>query len=234
VKKAIFVCVCFLITGCLAARTPAPPQGDLSLSRLLSIYAARRATVPDFKGLLHVAVSSSRLGHQTFQAAWRSQKGETELRGLTLFGQTLFRLTASESLISFNPSRGEAVHWRPNEPSGVEMPLDSIEMITTVNRAGVPDLPEAAHFHLKQGDDIVLTVREINGAATVYQIERNHLNVIRYESFDAAGQWVSTMTFDDYRALDATVATAFPFRIEADGTGGKVVLTFKEVVPLSP
>jgi len=231
VKKAIFVAVCFLVAGCLAVRTPALPQGDLSVSRLLSLYAARRSTVPDFKGLLRVAVSSSRLGHQTFDATWRSQKGETELRGFSLFGQTLFRLTASESLLSFFPSRGEAVHWRPNEPSGIEMPLGSIALIQAINHAGVPDLPEAAHFHLKQGDGLTLTVREIGGEATVYGIERTHLNVIRAESFDAAGQWVSTVTFNDYRAIDATV---FPFRIEADSRDGKVVLTLKEVTPLLP
>ena len=230
-KKAILVCVCFLIAGCLAARPPALPQGDLSVSRLLSLYAARRATVPDFRGLLHVAVSSPRLGHQTFEATWRSQKGQTDLRGFSLFGQTLFRLTASESSISLFPSRGEAVHWRPDESSGIEMPLGSIGLMTTVNRAGVPALPEAARFHLKQGDDVTLTVQEIGGAATTYWIERAHLHVIRSESFDAAGQWVSTMTFDDYRAIDAT---AFPFRVEADSRDGKVVLTFKEVTGQLP
>jgi len=231
VKKAICVCVCFLIAGCLAARTPALPQPDLSVSRLLSLYAARRATVHDFKGLLRVAVSSSRLGRQTFEATWRSENGQTDLRGFNLFGQTLFRLTASESLLSFFPSRGEAVRWRSGEPSGIEMPLGAIEIIATVNRAGVPALPEAAHFHLKQGDDITLTVQEIGGAVTVYWIERTHLNVIRAESFDAAGQWVSTVTFDDYRAIDAI---DFPFRIEADNRDGKAVLTFREVRPLSP
>ena len=178
-----------------------------------------------------MVVSSSRLGRQTFEATWRSENGQTDLRGFNLFGQTLFRLTASESLLSFFPSRGEAVRWRSDEPSGIEMPIGSVEMIKTVNRAGVPALPETAYFHLKQRDGIMLTVQENGGAATVYGIERTHLNVIRAESFNAAGQWVSTVTFDDYRAIGATV---FPFRIEADSRDGKVVLTFKEVTPLVP
>ena len=225
-KKAILVCFGSLIAGCLAARTPALPQPDLSVSHLLSLYAARRAVVPDFKGWLHVAVSSSRLGHRTFDATWLSEKGETELRGVNLFGQTLFRLTTSESKISFFPSRGAAVHWRPGELSDIEIPIGSIELISMIKHAGIPDLPEAAHFHLKQGDDITLTVQEVGGAATVYGIERTHLNVIRVESFSAAGQWVSTVTLDDYRAIDAT---AFPFRIEAHSQDSKVILTFKEV-----
>ena len=231
VKKTILVCLWFLLSGCFAAQVATHPQGDLSVSKILSLYAVRRTTVPDFKGLLHVAVSSSRLHHNTFQATWRSEKGETDLRGFNLFGQPLFRLTASDTSLSFFPSRGEAVHWRPNESPGVEIPLGSIELMTMVNHAGLPALPEAAHFHLKQGDDITLTVQKSDGAAIVYWMEQTHLNVIRSESFNAAGQWLSTVTFDDYRTI---ADTAFPFRIEADSHDGKVVLTFREVVSLAP
>ncbi len=232
--------ICAILSGCLAHPVPVPFPAPrvASLPELDDLYEKRRHAIGDFKGRLTVALSSPRLGRQTFHATWYFEHGTTTLRGFNLFGQSLFRMTLSDSAVSFVPARGEPIQWRRTDTRQPALAIPSFELIDGVNTAGVPDLSDApVHTFEKMGEMFHLAVGVRNGITILHQIEPTDFHVTKTERFDAAGQIESTVTFDDYRKIGTSREGApidFPFVVTGTTEAGTATLIFKEVSLLEP
>lgn len=224
-------------TGCTKQIRKAEtlPKKDASLEELLFLYDLRLEEVPDFKGLIDVRTDSGKQGRHSFRASLASQQGQLRLTGFNLFGGTLFDLRLAGSALSLTiPSERRTIQSTREEfeeMARADLPIGSLDLLTWVERLGIPDISPPLVPALEKGEDFfVLYLFTLDGQVAALQekvwIERTAFLVKRVETYDPTGLPRGVLRFEEYRKVGAL---DFPFLIEGENRGEKVAIQFMEV-----
>ncbi len=224
-----------LLVGCMRPLRPTPDAGEISLAALLTHYQSKRDALRGFDSLLYLSADTDTHGRHTVAARWQSGE-RTEIEGFSLFGNTLFNLTRTEShLILTTPNTGRVISVARDEIEKIDaLPVSKIELrgamalMDWVDAAAIPNLSPSGSFSLRRQGDMLKMHSDPPLIETLW-IDPIHFHLLRVERFHPDGTPESVFIFEDYRKIGEI---DFPFLVNAEAGGDTVTLKFREVHPL--
>lgn len=234
-----------LLAGC--AKAPVAPQAPaapaVTVEELVAKLQEREAAVRTLKAMFTVEASGSALkSPQRMEAALVYQRpGTIRLQAFARLGFPLFDLMLADGQYHLLfPLQGKTQKGLVSEldrKGGVGAPV-ALGLQATMGSLGGVILPTDQVYLRDESSHYVLDVMaepDRNSVARRLWVERQTLEIVRQDLFDAAGNVTATMAYQGYRAAGATSAgpLTWPSRVLAeDGLGqARLVLKFHEIIP---
>jgi hypothetical protein len=228
------LCLLILLSGCTRFIRSTPDVGEVSLSTLLAHYQSKRdALPPGFRALLFVSADTASSGRHTVPARWKSGD-QTEIEGFSLFGNTLFKLTLTESHLTATLPDTRVISVareemdRPFSKSAITF-SEAVALINWVNAAAIPDFSQPEVSRLQWQEGLLLLNGGERHPPEQFWIDPVSFHIMRIERLHPDGRPQSLVTFDDYRNMGGV---DFPFLVNAEADGHHITLKFREVIPL--